>query len=130
MFDISETEIRDELRDHDIVGDSRVTMKKDGMVIPTNTLFQTLFKEKKYQNTFVNLKKRHYVSKQMIKLINAEDDEIKEPLDINKEVNFYSNMYKSQGPRWVWDWTIIGKKKKKIQSYLRKNQNHYKGNLQ
>ena len=101
VFDISETEIRDELRDHDIVGDSRVTMKKDEMVIPTNTLFQTLFKEKKYQNIFVTLKKRHYVSKQMIKLINAEGDEIKEPLDINKEVNFYSNMYKSQGPRRV-----------------------------
>ena len=44
-----------------------------------------------------NLEKRHYVSKQMIKLIDAKGEEIKEQLDINKEVNnFYSNLYKAK----------------------------------
>ena len=33
----------------------------------------------------------------MIKLIDAKGEEIKEPLDINKEVNnFYSNLYKAK----------------------------------
>ena len=46
---------------------------------------------------FCNLEKRHYVSKQMIKLIDAKDEEIKEQLHINKEVNnFYSNLYKAK----------------------------------
>ena len=46
---------------------------------------------------FCNLEKRHYVSKQIIKLINAKTEEIKEPLDTSKEVNsFYSNLYKTK----------------------------------
>ena len=33
----------------------------------------------------------------MIKLIDAKGEEIKEPLDINKEINFfYSNLYKAK----------------------------------
>ena len=39
----------------------------------------------KISKYFRNLEKRHYVSKHMIKLINANGEEIKEPLDINKE---------------------------------------------
>ena len=40
----------------------------------------------KISKYFCNLEKRHYVIKQMIKLIDAKGEEIKEPLDINKEV--------------------------------------------
>ena len=48
----------------------------------------------KISKYFCNLEKRHYVSKQMIKLTDAKGEEIEEPLDINKEVNnFYSNLY-------------------------------------
>ena len=44
-----------------------------------------------------NMEKRRYVSKQMVKLIDAKGEEIKEPLDINKEVNiFCSNLYKAK----------------------------------
>ena len=39
---MSEVEIRDELRDEGVVGVNRVTLKKEGKVIPTNTLFLTL----------------------------------------------------------------------------------------
>ena len=38
---MSEVEIRDELRDQGVVGVNRVTLKKEGEVIPTNTLFLT-----------------------------------------------------------------------------------------
>ena len=51
----------------------------------------------KISKYFCNLEKRHYVSKQMIKLIDAKGEEIKKPLDINNEVNnFYSNLYKAK----------------------------------
>ena len=36
---MSEVEIRDELKDQGVVGVNRVTLKKEGKVIPTNTLF-------------------------------------------------------------------------------------------
>ena len=39
LADMSEVEIRDELKDQGVVGVSRVTLKKEGKVIPTNTLF-------------------------------------------------------------------------------------------
>ena len=39
---MSEVEIRDELKDQGVVGVNRVTVKKEGKVIPTNTLFLTL----------------------------------------------------------------------------------------
>ena len=39
--DMSEVEIRDELKDQGVVGVNRVTLKKEGKVIPTNTLFLT-----------------------------------------------------------------------------------------
>ena len=38
---MSEVEIRDELRDQGVDGVNRVTLKKEGKVIPTNTLFLT-----------------------------------------------------------------------------------------
>ena len=38
---MSEVEIRDELKDQGVVGLNRVTLKKEGKVIPTNTLFLT-----------------------------------------------------------------------------------------
>ena len=38
---MSEVEIRDELKDQGVVGVNRVTLKKEGKVIPTNTLFLT-----------------------------------------------------------------------------------------
>ena len=41
LADMSEVEIRDELRDQGVVGVNRVTLKKEGEVIPTNTLFMT-----------------------------------------------------------------------------------------
>ena len=41
LADMSEVEIRDELKDQGVVGVNRVTLKKDGKVIPTNTLFLT-----------------------------------------------------------------------------------------
>ena len=51
----------------------------------------------KVSKYFCNLEKMHYVSKQMIKLIDAKGEEIKEPLDIKKEVNnFYSNLHKAK----------------------------------
>ena len=51
----------------------------------------------KISKYFCNLEKRHYVSKQMIKLIDAKGEEIKEQFDINKEVNnLYSNLYKAK----------------------------------
>ncbi len=40
----------------------------------------------KISKYFSNLEKRHHVSKQMIKLIDAKGEKIKEPLDIYKEV--------------------------------------------
>ena len=36
---MSEAEIRDELKDQGVVRVNRVTLKKEGKVIPTNTLF-------------------------------------------------------------------------------------------
>ena len=36
---MTEVEIRDELKDQGVVGVNRVTLKKEGKVIPTNTLF-------------------------------------------------------------------------------------------
>ena len=39
---MSEVEIRDELKDQGVVGVNRVTLKKEGKVIPTNTLFLRL----------------------------------------------------------------------------------------
>ncbi len=51
----------------------------------------------KISKYFSNLEKRHHVSKQMIKLIDAKGEKIKEPLDINKEVNFFfSHLYKAK----------------------------------
>ena len=41
LADMSEVEIRDELKDQVVVGVNRVTLKKEGKVIPTNTLFLT-----------------------------------------------------------------------------------------
>ena len=41
LADMSGVEIRDELKDQDVVGVNRVTLKKEGKVIPTNTLFLT-----------------------------------------------------------------------------------------
>ena len=41
LDDMSEVEIRDELKDQGVVGVNRVTLKKEGKVIPTNTLFLT-----------------------------------------------------------------------------------------
>ena len=38
---MSEVEIREELKDQGVVGMNRVTLKKEGKVIPTNTLFLT-----------------------------------------------------------------------------------------
>ena len=38
---MSEVEIRDEPKDRDVTGVNRVTLKKEGKVIPTNTLFLT-----------------------------------------------------------------------------------------
>ena len=38
---MSEVEIRDELKDQGVVGVNRVTLKKEGKVIPTITLFLT-----------------------------------------------------------------------------------------
>ena len=38
---MSEAETRDELKDQGVVGVNRVTVKKEGKVIPTNTLFLT-----------------------------------------------------------------------------------------
>ena len=41
LADMSEVEIRDELKDQGVFGVNRVTLKKEGKVIPTNTLFLT-----------------------------------------------------------------------------------------
>ena len=41
LADMSEVEIQDELKDQGVVGVNRVTLKKMGKVIPTNTLFLT-----------------------------------------------------------------------------------------
>ena len=41
LADMSEVEIQDELKDQGVVGVNRVTLKKEGKVIPTNTLFLT-----------------------------------------------------------------------------------------
>ncbi|WP_419612073.1 hypothetical protein, partial [Thiolapillus sp.] len=41
LSDMSETEIRDELQTQGVVEVHRVTVKKEGKVIPTNTLFLT-----------------------------------------------------------------------------------------
>ena len=38
---MTEVEIRDELKDQGVVGVNRVIPKKEGKVIPTNTLFLT-----------------------------------------------------------------------------------------
>ena len=42
LADMTEVEIRDELKDQGVVGVTRMTLKKEGKVIPTNTLFLTL----------------------------------------------------------------------------------------
>ena len=41
LADKSEVEIRDNLKDHGVVGVNRVTLKKEGKVIPTSTLLLT-----------------------------------------------------------------------------------------
>ena len=41
LADMTEVEIRDELKDQGVVGVNRVTLKKEEKVIPTNTLFLT-----------------------------------------------------------------------------------------
>ena len=41
LADMTEVEIWDELKDQGVVGVNRVTLKKEGKVIPTNTLFLT-----------------------------------------------------------------------------------------
>ena len=41
LSDMSETEIRDELKTQGVVEVHRVTVKKEGKIIPTNTLFLT-----------------------------------------------------------------------------------------
>ena len=41
LADMSEVEIRDEMKDQGVVVVNRVTLKKEGKVIPTNTLFLT-----------------------------------------------------------------------------------------
>ena len=41
LADMTEVEIRDELKDQGVVGVNRLTLKKEGKVIPTNTLFLT-----------------------------------------------------------------------------------------
>ena len=41
LADMTEVEILDELKDQGVVGVNRVTLKKEGKVIPTNTLFLT-----------------------------------------------------------------------------------------
>ena len=41
LADLLEVEIRDELKDQGVVGVNQVTLKKEGKVIPTNTLFLT-----------------------------------------------------------------------------------------
>ena len=41
LADMLEVEIRDELKDQGVVGVNRVTLKKEGKVIPTNTLYLT-----------------------------------------------------------------------------------------
>ena len=41
LSDMSEIEIRDELKTQGVVEVHRVTVKKEGKVIPTNTLFLT-----------------------------------------------------------------------------------------
>ena len=38
LADMLEVEIRDELKDQGVVGVNQVTLKKEGKVIPTNTL--------------------------------------------------------------------------------------------
>ena len=43
LADMSEVEIRDELKDQDVIGVNRVTLKKEGKEIPTNTLFYLTF---------------------------------------------------------------------------------------
>ena len=42
LADMSKVEIQDELKDQGVDGVNRVTLKKEGTVIPTNTLFLTL----------------------------------------------------------------------------------------
>ena len=42
LADMTEVEIRDELKDQGVAGVNRVTLKKEGKVIPTNTLFLIL----------------------------------------------------------------------------------------
>ena len=69
--------------------------KIEGVHLPSKARW--VAEGEKISKYFCNLEKRHYVSKQMIKLIDAKGEEIKEPLDINKEVNnFYSNLYKAK----------------------------------
>ena len=41
LADMTEVEIQDELKDQGVAGVNRVTLKKEGKVIPTNTLFLT-----------------------------------------------------------------------------------------
>ena len=41
LFDLSQLEIRDELKTQGVVEVHHVTVKKEGKVVPTNTLFMT-----------------------------------------------------------------------------------------
>jgi len=43
LADMLEVEIRDELKDQGVVGVNRVTLKKEGKVIPTNTFLYVRF---------------------------------------------------------------------------------------
>ena len=73
----------------------RIAEKNKGLVsLRKKTMEGVLLRSKarwvaegeKISKYFCNLEKRHYVSKQMIKLIDAKGEEIEEQLDINKEV--------------------------------------------
>ena len=69
-------------RNKELVSLRKKTM--EGVLLPSKARW--VAEGRKISKYFCNLEKRHYVSKQMIKLIDAKGEEIKEPLDINKEV--------------------------------------------
>ena len=48
---MSEVEIQDELKDKGVDGVDRVTLKKEGKVIPTNTLFFFFFFDVRFPRT-------------------------------------------------------------------------------
>ena len=89
LFDLSEVEIRDELKAQGVVEVHRVTVKKEGKVIPTNTLFLTFNRPdmpKELRVGYLKVKVDLFIPNPLPPQWGAADAEIKVPFGENTEL--------------------------------------------